>query len=604
MFTIPTSNEIITKSIQTLKRFPLVLLSSIILSFILIYFIEVEVNKFTGINLILVKLALSASLSIFIFTGVTLFAETLSPRLHLFVILGAFVAIITYYMILPQTAEEFNATTVPFKHFFVTFLFFIALLWAPFTRESLNNEDYWEYAKGVLFAFSMSISFTFILIFGVNVALYAVETLFDLDIDTKHYFELDLLLVAIFSVAYFLSQIPLKPLKSKASTNPPKIEKFYTKWILTPLSILYFLILYAYTFKILTTLELPKGILAWLIVAFSIVLIITYLFWTHFVKTKESRWRRWIWLALFFQTLMLFGAISIRISEYSWTESRYMVFLLGVWLAGISLYFLFYKRAQIKWIFISLSIFIALSQFGLLSAYSISKNAQIERLQGMLISLKSYKETSQAPLKLRYEISDSLRYLHQRYRGEPLKVIFPKISQEYELSKSKKSLGNSYYFPNFITKKLGFRAINRWDYRNYKEGKKETFTFYTNHDPYSNTQGYREMLNIKDYDYMAQIHFHNQKIYFNDVNVTLSSSNSNQLCISQSDKNITIDIGSFMQHLIENFSQHSDGIEPQELTIKKENKNFKIKLQLNTIREEYFDGNRTIEFDGAFFIKL
>ena len=389
------------------------------------------------------------------------------------------------------------------------------------------------------------------------------------------------------------------------------MEKFYTKWILTPLSLLYFFILYAYTFKILFTLELPKGILAWLIVAFSIVLIMTYLFWTHFVKDSRSRWRRAIWLALFFQTLMLFVAIGIRVSEYSWTESRYMVTLLGIWLAGISLYFFFYKKAAIKWIFISLSLLIALSQFGLLSAYSVSKNAQLSRLQGMLVSLKSYNEASLAPLKLRYEISDVLRYLHQRYGEEPLQKLFPKISKEYGVSKSQKSLNAPYYFPNFITQKLGFKAVNRWDYMKLKKGIKETSSFYANRNPYYREENQRIMLNIKDYDYMAQISFHNfrgsksiKEIHFSDVNVSLAYTQTNQLRISHLDTNITIDMQSFMSQLIKNFAHRGEEIAPEELTIKKENENFKIKLELESISEEHFDTNVTVEFNGAFYIKL
>ena len=56
----------------------------------------------------------------------------------------------------------------------------------------------------------------------------------------------------------------------------------------------------------------------------------------------------------------------------AWTENRYMVLLLGIWLAGISLYFLLFKDAKIKWIFISLSVFIAVSQVGPLSAYAVA----------------------------------------------------------------------------------------------------------------------------------------------------------------------------------------------------------------------------------------
>ena len=207
MFNIPTGNEIITKSSQTLQRFPLTFLSSFILTCIVIYFIESEVSKMDGLNLILAKVALSASLAIFVFTGLKLFTETLQSRWSLLFTLGVFIGLTGYYLTLPQSSDAFNATTVLFRHFFLTLLFFVAFLWAPFTRTSLNNEDYWEYAKGMLFAFSTAFSFTVIVVFGVNVALYAVEKLFDLDIESKLYFELDIFLIGLFSVGYFLRRL-------------------------------------------------------------------------------------------------------------------------------------------------------------------------------------------------------------------------------------------------------------------------------------------------------------------------------------------------------------------------------------------------------------
>ena len=124
---------------------------------------------------------------------------------------------------------------------------------------------------------------------------------------------------------------------------------------------------------------------------------------------------RWIWLTVFFQTLLLFVAIGIRIEEYSWTENRYMVLLLGVWLTCISLYFLLFKEAKIKWIFISLSVLIGISQVGPLSAYTVSKSAQTHRLQVQLTELKKVDDAKLAPAQVRYEISNGIMYLYNRY---------------------------------------------------------------------------------------------------------------------------------------------------------------------------------------------
>ncbi|MBD3789300.1 MAG: DUF4153 domain-containing protein [Campylobacterales bacterium] len=273
--------------------------------------------------------------------------------------------------------------------------------------------------------------FTIVMIIGIDGAMYAVEKLFELDIQGKRYAQINLLIVGLFSVGYFLSQITSKPLALKQNFQISNVEKFFTKWVLTPLSLIYFIILYVYTFKVLVTLEWPKGILAWLIVYFSLFAILTYLFWTHFSKEERGKWRRLIWLAVFFQTFMLFAAIGMRISEYSWTEDRYMIFILGVWLFGISVYFLLQKDAKIKWIFVSLSLIILFSQTGPFSAYQVSKNAQVKRLEVFLERLKTFDKKEEAPIKIRFEISNIIDYLYRSQGVAVLKDMFPKQVKEF-----------------------------------------------------------------------------------------------------------------------------------------------------------------------------
>ncbi len=608
-FSIPTGSEIITKTTETLKRFPLTMLSSLIGTLIAIYLIEVELDKIEGIYLTIAKILLCSSLAIFVFASVRLMGESLSLRWHQILTVLALIGMLGYYMILPDNSKDFGVMMIPFRHFFLILLFAVAFLWAPFIRSSLDNESYWEYSKQILFAFTMAFLFTIVMIFGVNGALFAVEKLFDLDIEGKRYFQIDIFIVGLFSVGYFLSQISSAPLASKLSLRPPKVEKFFTKWLLTPLSGLYFIILYSYTFKVLFSMDWPKGILAWLIVIFSMVAILTYLFWTHFVRESGSRWRRWIWLAVLLQTVMLFLAIAIRILEYSWTESRYMVFVLGVWLAGISIYFLLFKNAKIKWIFISLSTLIAITQFGPLNAYTVSKNAQVHRLQDMIEKLKTYDDATIAPVKLRYEISDALQYLDRRYRGDSLSGAFPQMTKEVDALKD-----NSRSLSEHITQKLGFEYISKREYKQIKESGQQRSMFSTKNYKYITKQD--RMTDIRGYDYMIHINMgeyryvkrdkrvvQEEPIIFDNPKLTLLYTKNHQLNIQKNDTNITIDIEEFLQNLI---AKHKKGVmelDDTELIIKKENNHTKLKLELNRIGEEFFDGEKTIVINGMLFIK-
>jgi len=467
----------------------------------------------------------------------------------------------------------------------------------------------------------MAFLFTIVAILGVNGALFAIEKLFDLDIAGKRYFQIDILIIALFSVGYFLSQIPHDPSETRFSGQTPKVEGFFTKWLLTPLSLLYFVILYAYSAKLLVTQEWPKGILAWLIVAFSIVAILTYLFWTHFTQKEHGVWRRWIWLAVLLQTGMLFIAIGMRIAQYSWTESRYMVFVLGVWLAGVSLYFLVFRHAKIKWIFVSLSLLIAITQFGPLSAYSVSEHAQATRLAHMVEALKKYTPASKAPLKLRYEISDSISYLSRRYRRASLKRIFPKIVKAFKKDsgerthyrKEKKPLPEALdntpvYLPAYITHKLGFKYINKWEYRQQKKSKTTNadFTISGNHQ--------KRLWHVSGYDYTIVISVYGyqmtdcnnsiigKKWDFPDQNITFAYTEQFQFRVQKNDTNVSFDLRDHLKKLVQRYGSGTQSVKSEELALEQNKEHLKVKLELNSLGTREIKGRKIIELRGRVYI--
>jgi hypothetical protein len=639
LFSIPSVNEIIEKSLQVFKRFPFVLIASFIATGITIYFIQVEPKALEGIYLILAKSALSAMLGIFVFTALRLLGNTVSNRLHLFITLLALSGLLLYYFILPDETKAFEGMIVFFRHSFLILLFFIAVMWTPFVRSDLNNGDYLEYAKQILFSLVMTIIFTVVMVLGVNGALFAVEKLFELSIKGKLYGQIDIFIIGVFSVGYFLSQIPENPLCSKRSEHQPRVEKFFTKWILTPLSGLYFIILYAYTFKVLITMDWPKGILAWLIVIFSIVAILTYLFWTHFATHQTGKWRRWIWLAVLLQTFMLFAAIGMRIAEYSWTESRYMVFILGLWLAGISVYFLLFKEAKIKWIFLSLSLVIAISQVGPLSAYAVSKIAQTDRLIHMLPLLKKANDPQKATLKLRYEISDVVGYLYGRYGVEGVAQVFPKICKTFKVLEAKEKAyqkvlkakmknekvhiasreeineqkaifkDKPQYFPHYVAHELGFKFLNRWEYEREKDPKNKNAHFYVMNPPYPR----QSVIDLRGYDYMSNF-YGNSYVYVKRKHmarvVTLDNMGvdllyeDHVLTLRKEKQFITFDMEPYTEALVKKYGNRSIELTQKELTLFKENDMMKVKIEMHNLDKTVQDGNTTINFSANIFFKL
>ena len=630
----------ISQLIVVFNRFPWALLSSALTTCIVIYFIATEPDTLIGVNLVLAKLATTTMLGVFVFTALGLLKHSVEKGMQLWVLGLGFLGLVAYYYSLPSDMYGFDALVYVYRHIFLILLFLVAILWTPFIQSNLSNVDYWEYVKGVLLALLMTINFTIVIVLGVNVALYAIEVLFGFDIQGKYYFILDVFILGVFSVAYFLSQIPENPLSTKASLPAPRVEKFFTLYVLTPLTGLYFIILYAYTAKILLSTDWPKGVLTWLIVAFSAVAVLTYLFWTHFTTEKTNKYRRWIWLAVFVQTLLLFATITMRITEYSWTENRYMVFLLGVWLLGISLYFLVKKEAKIKWIFVSLSVLMSISQIGPLSAYSVSKNAQTSRLETQLEVLKNMSNAKDAPIKIRYEISEGISYLSNRYGIESLEPIFPKITAEFKVlekqkkdaekmlreeddkvktsrSKSKevyKKIQNIFkdkpkYYPLYVTHELGFDFV--WSYISNNDNKDKTQNIRL-YRGYLEGETYLER-DIRGYDYMIRYYGKSYDddtkldmtpiVYFENTDVTITFERF-LLTIQKGKKGININLDDYIKEILEKHGDRPKYLTQNDLSIKKENEKLKIKIEFHNINKENDMKRRNISFNARILYKF
>jgi len=638
--------KMLAKGLETYKRFPLALFCSLLVTAIAIYFIAYEPNELEEITLTLAKLGTTAMLGVFVFTSLRLLEQSVSKRIHMLVLALGFVGLVGYYVSLPNEIQGFETLLYVFRHIFLLLLFLIAIFWTPFVNVHLSNVDYWEYVKGVILALLMTLNFTIVIVLGVNVALYAVEELFGFNVKGKYYMMLDVFIIGVFSVAYFLSQIPSQIQSIKAILPPPRVEKFFTLYVLTPLTGLYFIILYAYTTKILMSADWPKGLLSWLIVAFSAVAVLTYLFWTHFAAEQTSKWRRWIWLAVLVQTLLLFVAVGMRIAEYSWTENRYMVLLLGVWLAGISLYFLVKKEAKIKWIFVSLSLLIAISQVGPLSAYNVSQKAQATRLESLLSEYRQFKPEDvkqKVTARVRYEISDVTEYLFTHYGIEVLEPIFPKITTEFKVldEKSKKAqkalniklkkgrdgkmvipvatkeeyqkIENIFkdkprYFPYFVTHGLGFKFLYAWDY-NEKSNMVKNINFQVN---YHAGEG-RQIHDIRGYDYMGEYYGNTYENdtkldrmpleYFANIGVTVTFERF-ILKIEKEKEVITINLDTYIKEMIEKHGNRPQNLRQKDLTIEKENKQLKVKIEFQYLYKNNYNKNKIIDFNARILFKL
>ncbi|MFB5945772.1 DUF4153 domain-containing protein [Albibacterium profundi] len=254
---------------------------------------------------------------------------------------------------------------------------------SPYINTS-NQLAFWNFNKTLFLRFFTSILFSALLYIGLAVALFSIESLFQLDFKGDVYFKLFIIIGVGFNTLFFLDGIPSNLTKIAEISEYPKALKIFTQYVLVPLSTIYLAILLVYELKITFNMQLPDGMVSILIMGYAVFGILSYLL-IYPISTKQRQ--GWInqFSTLFFWfmlplLILLFVAIIVRIQDYGVTEMRYFVFVLAIWLTCITIYFITKRNPNIQVIPISLFIATILSITGPQSASSISKKSQQSRL--------------------------------------------------------------------------------------------------------------------------------------------------------------------------------------------------------------------------------
>lgn len=322
-------------------------------------------------------------------TAVTAFAASRywNERLSWALQAGAFLLMAVCWWYFDPHAADFERVRI-FQYFALLLIAHLAVAVAPYLNER-PVRDFWEYNRQIFAQFIMGAAFSLILFAGLSLALLAIDNLFNINLPDRIYGRLFVILAGTFNSTYFLYQFPQSYALSDPEGNTYNwVFRTLCKYILIPIVLLYFLILYTYGAKIGLQWSLPKGWVGSLVIGFSVAGIFTYLLNFYLDEVDNSLivggFKRYFWWVLLPLTGLLFVAIGKRISDYGVTEDRYMVLLLGSWLALACCYFLISKHDNIKYIPISLAIGSAIWAFGPLSAFSVSERSQKHILREML----------------------------------------------------------------------------------------------------------------------------------------------------------------------------------------------------------------------------
>ena len=411
--------EIFGKTDDIFREYPMVLLMAFLaaISFMATPRGNLDLNHN---DFVFVKFGLVSCLGISLMFGLKMLSQRIGKEIYLEI--GGIIFLIGFYLLLPDREKDFTEfyallliPTFILSHLLVSFIAFFG------EKKELN---FWQYNKNLFINIFLTAVFTGVLIGGVELAILAVDKLFDFNFN-NHYYLQTFYFLAIFGSSFIFLLFNEKGLKDlEKDENYPLILKFFTQYIFIPLLLIYAVILYFYGAKILINWELPRGWVSYLVLAYSIVGILGLLL-VHPLKQEAAKSWVKIFSKMFYFTMiplivLLFIAIFTRILEYGYTEPRYFVLLLALWLTVVVLYFVFTRRNTIK--FIPMSLF-AFGLFALifpyLNTFSVAKRSQKAELEKILVENKLVENGKinfdrKVSDTVADEISDKFKFLAER----------------------------------------------------------------------------------------------------------------------------------------------------------------------------------------------
>ncbi len=394
---LPSISRITSSLKEILQRFPFLIFTTLLLFVISVLYvhrtdlfqIKDSVQNNFSFEDTLLKVSFILTLGLALHFAIHTFCERRKSTITTKLLLNglAMIGFVIFYFMSNEMNTEFGIRLVCYGvgvHMLASVLAF----W-----NEKNPLLFWKFNKDLFLRFLLAALFSNVLFAGIAGAIGSFDALFTVDVPSELYIDLFLLLLIVFNTFFFLGGIPkLDESYTADEINYPKSLKIFTQFVLLPLVVIYLLIMYAYTVKILFLWDWPRGMLTYMILGYSITGMLALLLLHPIQNLEGNRWIKifsnWFYRALLPLVAVLGVAIFKRVSDYGITEERYFVIVLSVWLLCISLYFSFSKAKNIKFIPISLFILSFVTTVGPWGAFSVSQSSQLGRLENILVQNK------------------------------------------------------------------------------------------------------------------------------------------------------------------------------------------------------------------------
>lgn len=510
-----------------------------------------------------------------IFTAVTLFLKR-----RWWLLAGVAAGLILYFTTADALPEEDMEQLLLWGFSFYSLMFVL-----PLWRKNQNN-GFWNYCAQIFFVLVLGFACSGILAISLALAIESIRSLFMVDIDyrwseTVMYFSFFFVLPLFVHVG-----LPQDWEDLEKKNDYPQFFAPLSFYLLTPISLLYFVILSVYVLKILVTWQWPSGQVAYPVMYLSMVVFGFYLFSYPWRKT----WQRWFFVALLPFMAVYFWALGMRIGQYGLTDLRYLGVLLGMCVTALAVYFGFVKRQRLQMMLIPLAIVAFVVSAGPLSATEIPLRSQESRLEKMLTEIGALQEgrlVAVDPASVDEDtlvnISSTVEYIYSHDRLADLQA-WTDVDLTWDAD-----LETYRDIPTEFMQAIGL-SYQPWGYYGYVD---------TSYVDYSTA--YLSTFNVSGFDAMAEVDLSYDPNYpmqarelsfDNGTTLTLNVDSAMQLTISDGTNTLNYDLAGFEAGLRESLGGSTTNLDPDTLMIEAENRQMKVRIYFNTINGYFTDSTQ------------
>jgi hypothetical protein len=592
----PSFSQVVDGARKTFLRFPLVILDAGVGTIAALILADREGLPVASIYF---PILLATILGIPFLTALALTAEKrrFKPQASRIVQISGVLVLVLYALIVPQNLpDEPGLHLIRFFMLALAAHLFVAV--GPFLSAGQLN-GFWHFNKSLFLKVLISLLYSAVLYAGLAIALAALDNLFGVDVPGKRYFELWIAIIGLFNTWFFLAGVPEDLEQLELLTEFPRGLKVFAQYVLLPLLGVYVVILYAYLGKILVSWDWPQGWVSKLILGFAATGIFSMLLIYPIAEKVENTWMRgasrWFTLVLVPLVLLLFFAVWRRVSEYGWTEGRYLATILGIWITLFIAYFTVSKAKNIKLIPLSLCIIALFVGFGPWGAFSVAETSQIAQLRSLLeknaILVNGTIVTRHDTVS--YEdskrISSIVAYLHDIHR-------WGGISKWFGTTKNGSPVLAQAEGPAEVAKRMGIPYVRTWRF-----GTGGLIIFTVDADGSADIRGFDRALRLTGLTMSGRTYSTDEFAYW--VRPGLDSIK----CVARRDgkgiDSLEIDLQQLVEGLIRDYGQSSaDQVSPERMSLFAQGQMLKVKICLTFIRVERQDDRvKSMFYEGDLY---